>query len=254
MGPLSSFDGIILFFLALVPLVLLQRALHREIQACFLITTRHETVTIWLFSLLFFPGVMLHETSHFIVANLLRVRTGKFSLLPQAMPDGRLQLGYVETTPTDPVRDSLIGLAPLVAGCSMIALIAAGPMHLGLLWDFLKAGQYELFLQGLTILPTLPDFWVWFYFTFAISSTMMPSASDRHAWLTLGLFAGILLVLVTLAGAGPWMLEHLAPPVSNFFKSVSVILGLSVLIHALLILPVYLLHRLLARLTGLDTA
>jgi hypothetical protein len=252
MNQFSSIDGLILFLLALVPLVFLQRLLHREIQAIFLIITRHDGVTIGLFSLIFFPGVFLHESSHFIAAKILGVKTGKFSLLPQAMPDGRLQMGYVETAHTDAVRDSIVGVAPLVMGCLFIALVATSKLHFFTLWEFLKAGQFQLFWMGLQILPTLSDFWLWFYLAFAVSSTMMPSASDRHAWQTIGLFAGGLLVLALLAGAGPWMLTYLAPPLSAFFKSVAMILGFSVILHIVLLLPVYLLHRVAVKLTGLD--
>ena len=83
---------------------------------------------------------------------------------------------------------------------------------------------------------------------------MMPSASDRHAWLPLSIFAGILLVLAVLAGAGPWMLEHLAPPLNAFFKSVSLIIGLSVALHLILLIPIFLVHRGLSKITGLDVA
>jgi hypothetical protein len=83
---------------------------------------------------------------------------------------------------------------------------------------------------------------------------MMPSASDRHAWLPLSIFAGILLVLAVLAGAGPWMLEHLAPPLNAFFKSVSLIIGLSVVLHLFLLIPIFLVHRGLSKITGLDVA
>ena len=109
------FTGFLLFILLILPLVFLQRLLHREIQAVLIILTRNSQLTIGLFSVLFFPGIFLHELSHFLMAKLLRVRTGNFSLIPAALPNGRLQMGYVETEETDVVRDSLIGLAPLIA-------------------------------------------------------------------------------------------------------------------------------------------
>ena len=92
-----SFTGLLWFFLMLLPLVILQRLLHREIQAVLLILTRNPQLTIGLFSILFFPGVFLHELSHFLMAKILNVRTGKISLIPNSLPDGRLQMGYVET-------------------------------------------------------------------------------------------------------------------------------------------------------------
>ncbi|HUG33182.1 MAG TPA: hypothetical protein VMJ90_00320, partial [Anaerolineales bacterium] len=57
--------------LVLVPLILLQRLLHREIQAVFLILTRNPGVTMGIFSLIFLPGVFLHELSHFLMAKIL---------------------------------------------------------------------------------------------------------------------------------------------------------------------------------------
>jgi hypothetical protein len=249
---ITSFDGLLFLLAMLIPLVFLQRGLHREIQAVFLLSTRHETITIWIFSLLFFPGVMLHELSHFLTAKILGVKTGKFSLIPKAMPDGRLQLGYVEIARSDIVRDSLVGVAPLIIGGLFIAYAAIFQMHLMDLWDLLKNGQVQLFLAGLQLLPATSDFWLWFYLAFTVSSTMMPSASDRHAWLPLFIFTAILLGLAFLAGAGPWMFVNLAPPLNSFFKSISLIFGLSVVLHILLIIPIFLVHRLMARITGLD--
>jgi Na+-transporting NADH:ubiquinone oxidoreductase subunit NqrD len=83
---------------------------------------------------------------------------------------------------------------------------------------------------------------------------MMPSASDRHAWLPLSIFAGILLVLAIVAGAGPWMLANLAPPLNAFLKSVSLIFGLSVMLHIILLVPIFLVHKTLSKITGLDVA
>jgi hypothetical protein len=104
----------------LVTLYLLQHRLHFEFQAIFLLITRRTDIALVLFSLLFFPGVVLHETSHYVLARLLGVRTGHFSLLPQPLPDGRLRLGYVETASTDLLRDALIGITPLLAGGAFV--------------------------------------------------------------------------------------------------------------------------------------
>ncbi len=249
---LSQFNGLFWFVLMLIPLVFIQRFLHREIQAVLLIITRNPQLTIGLFSVLFFPGVALHELSHFLVAKLLFVPIGNFSLVPQTLKDGRLQLGYVETRQTDVARDSLIGAAPLFAGGLFVAYAAIYHLHLLPLWDVLRNGQFDLFWLGITLLPQVKDFYVWFYLTFAVSSTMMPSTSDRHAWTTLGLVIAVLLGLALLAGAGPWMLAYLAPSLNNFLNSVATLFALSVVVHAIMILPFLLAHRFLTRLTGME--
>ena len=56
---LSSLDGLWWLLLMLGPLLLIQPRLHLEIQAVFLLLTRRPALSIGLFSLLFFPGVLL---------------------------------------------------------------------------------------------------------------------------------------------------------------------------------------------------
>jgi hypothetical protein len=247
-----SFTGLLWFIIILMPLVILQRLLHREIQAVLLIVTRNPQLTVGLFSFLFLPGVFLHELSHFVMAKILRVPTGKTSLIPKSLPNGRLQMGYVETAQTDIVRDSLIGLAPLIAGSLFLAYAGLNRLGLSTLLDVLANGQTELFWTGLKLLPQVNDFFLWFYLAFAVSSTMMPSESDRHAWLPLGLWTAGLLALAIFAGAGTWMLENIAPLLNDFFGSVATLFGLSVALHILLLLPTMLLHRIVSRVTGVD--
>jgi len=55
-----------------------------------------------------------------------------------------------------------------------------------------------------------------------------------------------------LIGAGPWMLNNVAPLISNFLSSVAVIFGLSSIVHVMLVFPAFLIHRLLTRMTGVD--
>lgn len=251
---LNQLTGFLWFVTMLIPLVFLQRLLHREIQAVFLILTRDARLTIGIFQVIFLPGVFLHELSHFAMAKVLGVRTGGFSVIPRSLPNGRLQLGYVETAKSDIVRDSLIGAAPLIFGTLFVAYVAIYRLDMRVLWDTFRNGQFELFWLGIRFLPTVKDFYLWFYLAFTVSSTMMPSESDRHAWLELLISVGVLFALALLVGAGPWMLANLAPHVSGFLSSVAVILGLSSVIHAVLILPTLLVHRLLTRATGLDVA
>jgi hypothetical protein len=251
---MTQLSGLVWFIFMLVPLIIVQRLLHREIQAVFLILTRDTRLTMGIFSLLFLPGVFLHELSHFVMAKILRVRTGRFSIFPQSLPDGRLQLGYVETAKSDIVRDSLIGAAPLIVGTLFVAYVALYHLQMRVLWDAFRNGQFDLFWLGIRALPQTPDFYLWFYLAFAVSSTMMPSESDRHAWLELLISIAVLFGLALLFGAGPWMLSNVAPRLSTFLSSVAVIFGLSAFVHILLILPAALVHKLLARATGVDIA
>jgi hypothetical protein len=245
MTVLAQFRGLLWLILALGPLLILQRSLHREVQTIFLILTRRADVAMVLFSILFFPGVLLHESSHYLAARLLGVRTGRFSILPRPLSNGRLQLGYVETAAADPLRETLIGAAPLITGGLFVAFAGVNRLNLLALWTQIQAGNLSTFFHTFSSLLSRPDFWLWFYLLFTVSSTMLPSASDRHAWLPLALVGGLLLALSLLAGAGPWLVTRLAPPLDRLFAAAAMIFFISDFAHVFFIIPAYLLEKFL---------
>ncbi len=247
---LSAFDGLLWFLACLAAFIFAQRRLHQNLQAVFLLLTRHPAVTIGLFSLLLFPGVLLHELSHYLMARLLGVRTGRFSLLPTVLGDGTVRLGFVETAKVDFGRDALIGMAPLLTGGALTAYL--GIERLGFLYlaeGFGRAGLAG-FWEGVVALPQQSDFWLWFYLTLSVSSTMLPSASDRRGWLPLGLTVVGMVLLAVLAGAGPWMLANLAPGLNQVLRALAVVWAISLVVHLVLLLPVWGVRRVLERLTG----
>jgi hypothetical protein len=242
----AALSSLVFLLLSLGPLLLLQRGLHRQVQAIFLILTRRIDLSIALFAVVFFPGVLLHEGSHYLAARLLRVRTGRFSIIPRPLPNGRIQMGFVETASSDWLRDTLIGAAPLITGGLFVAY--AGLARLGLLelWQAYQLGGLEAALALLPQITAQSDFWIWFYLTLVISSTMLPSASDRRAWLPLGLTILVLLAASLLAGAGPWLEQNLAPLLGALFLSVAVVFAISAGVHLLLVFPLWAIRSFLA--------
>jgi hypothetical protein len=247
-------EGLVWLLLMLGPLLVLQRRLHFEIQAVFLLTVKRADLALVLFSLLFFPGVLLHETSHYLMARLLGVRTGRFSLLPTPLPGGRLRLGYVETARTDVFRDFLVGAAPLLAGGLFVAYAGLFRLELGPLWQSLLALDLSAAWSVLGRLHERPDFWLWFYLTFAVSSTMTPSPSDRRAWLPMAFIFGVLALVSLLVGAGPWLTERLADPLNRAFFALAAVFGVALLVHLALLPPFWLARRALSSFTGMKVA
>jgi len=245
--------GTFLYLLILlIPMIYLPRFLQREIQAILLLITRQPEISTVLFSLLFLPGVLLHETSHFVMAHLLGVRTGRFSIIPKKLEGGRLQLGYVETASTDFFRDALIGVAPLVTGGFFVAFAGVSRLGLNTIWVNLIQGQMNSISPAIKSIIVGPDFWLWFYLTLTVSSTMMPSASDRRAWLPLILVLVVLLGFVLLIGVGPWLLTTFGSAFMAAMDAITMIFGITIIIHLILLPPTWIVRKIISRLVGLQ--
>ena len=172
---------------------------------------------------------------------------GRFSIIPQSLPGGRLRLGYVETAHTDFIRDAIIGAAPLITGSVFVAY--AGFVHLNFssLWFQFSSGDLSVIAEAISYAIKQPDFWIWFYIIFVVSSTMFPSESDRRAWRPILLTVGIFLALLLIAGAGPWLLENLGAFLLRLLDLLSLIFILSALVHLILWPPFWLLRWSLER-------
>lgn len=226
-----------------LPFMLVQHWLHREIQYLFMIITHRLELAVGLFSLLFFPGVLLHELSHLVAAWGFRVPVKHFSLIPHTGANGKVRLGYVETGQAGFFRDSMIGTAPLITGVIAISIISN--LVLGLPTFF--TGNIDTWLLALKSLPTIPDFWIWFYLIFTISSTMLPSTSDRKAWIPVLIILVLVVILVILAGLGQWLMTHILPVLQVFISSFTAVMGISLLAHVILLIPLAFVRSLLTK-------
>lgn len=130
-------------------------------------------------SFLFLPGIIIHELSHFLVASLLFVPTGDIEFMPQ-LTDGGLKLGSVGIARTDPIRRFLIGVAPILAGLSLIV---------GIFYFVLNNG---LFNGWILLLVS--------YIIFAVGNTMFSSKKDMEGAVVLLVFAFIIILASYFAG------------------------------------------------------
>ncbi len=236
-------------------LAIFQRRLHYEIQAILIVITRRADIALALFSLLFLPGVILHETSHFVSARLLGVRTGHFSIIPQPLPDGKLRMGYVETASTDIVRDSLIGSAPFFVGCLFVLYVALIPLGLASVWTEFVKGDLVVLTDAVGSMYMRPDFWLWFYLVFVVSSTMFPSASDRRAWLPLAIVVALVLIIGLLVWPGNLLTEtwaSISPKINIGVFALILIFGVSAAFHMILLAPLWLIRKILMQMFGVQ--
>lgn len=161
---------LLIFFFQLFLLFLLSHKLSKTIYEVFYRLTKNRKITVYLYAILFLPGTIIHEMSHFLFALFLLVPTGKVKLMPEIENSG-VKLGSVAISKTDPFRRFLIGVAPLVLGTLIILISLQLAINNNLLSDW-------------RIVPLIS------YLVFEIGNTMFLSRSDLvDAWKLLLFFA-----------------------------------------------------------------
>lgn len=207
-----------LFVLQVFLLFLLSRELTKSLSYAIYRVTKSKTFTIYFLSFLFFPGVVVHELAHLIVANLLFVKTGHVEFVPH-ISGNDVKLGSVEVAKVDPIRRFLIGASPIIVGL------------------FLIGGSF-IYLQMLT----LDELWqkiVFGYVLFVIGNTMYSSKKDMEGAIELFLTIGIIIaVFYALGFSYPSIDIHslLSENLVRFLKTLSVFLLIPIGIDAAIVL------------------
>lgn len=241
--------------MALVGLLLLQRWIHTHLHGLSLLLTGHPERAVIVYALVLLPGVFLHELSHWLAATFLGVRTGSFSVIPRQQADGSIQLGYVEYyrgRTLDPVRESVIGGAPLITGTAVILLIGLKIFNVTELATAAQSGQAESLTAALTQLYQTPDFLVWLYLIFAIANGMMPSKSDRRAWPAFIITMIVLAGIVYLLGLSDKVMAGLAHPVSLMFGYLGLAFSLAIGVDLFFMGIIALLEMIISRVKGVS--
>ncbi len=185
-------------------------------------------IVIW--SLIFLPGTVIHEMSHFFFAIITGARTGKIEIFPELLEDdwedeGRGQtvaLGYVQTQKPNPIQGFFIGTAPFVVGLILLIWLAS------LIQTSSGSGQWAVaFLQG--------------YLFFTVANSFFPSWSDIRQTLPL-------VIIVFVAGLLAWILgfQIFISPSSKIISlsdTISTTLLISVVINLFLIGILFIANR-----------
>jgi hypothetical protein len=187
------------FAVVLAALVALSRWISREVQILGMHLSGSSNVAVMGYYLLMFPGILLHELSHYGMARLLGLKVGKFTLGPRRRKD-HIELGSVTISSGGPLLDSIVGLAPFLTGTLVLLLVSYlvfDVAALGQAWS--TAGWSGIVAQWERI-RLVPDMGIWAYVIFVVSNAMMPSAADRQPWLIAGLYLGIAFAAFALLG------------------------------------------------------
>ncbi len=196
---MSLLPQFLAFASALALMLLLSRWINRQVQVIGLRVSGDMNVAIMVYYLLMFPGIVLHELSHYLAARLLQMQVGSFALGPKKRRNA-IELGSVTVASGGSIRDSLVGLAPFITGTAVLLLVSYLIFDVGTLGEAWRTAGLAGVLDKTKGIWLVPDFWLWAYVIFVVSNSMTPSESDRQPWVVAGLYLGIALLIVWLLG------------------------------------------------------
>jgi branched-subunit amino acid transport protein len=177
--------NILLVIGGFVALTFLSRYTTKNIMNFFYLMTGSKKITLILIHFIFLPGVIIHELSHLIIANLLLVHTGKIRIFPDLnSKNQQISLGSVEVAKSDFLRSVIIGLAPTITGSLLLALIYSliDPL------SWFITGTHNINIIHITGI----------YLLFVISNTLHTSPSDRRYLPHLIIFLGAIFIIYRL--------------------------------------------------------
>lgn len=209
----------------------LRRRLVFELQGTSLLLFGRPRIGIFIYSLVFLPGTILHELSHWIVAEILQVPTGRIRILPtlEAEGEGEEKLGYVMTARTGIVKGFLIGFAPMFTGIGTLVILG---YLLDTLWSAAPLWQIALVIYGLIV----------------VSNSMIVSSADRKNWPA----AAVLLILITviLFYTGITVPQPVIDFTARALYRIDQVLGLTIGLNLAMIIGSFTLRRVLERVTS----
>ncbi len=135
---------------------------------------KKETTAVYIIGALFLPGTFIHELSHAISATLLGSRVTKFSVWPQ-IENGGIKMGYAQYIVLDVVRNTIIGISPLLFGIVILYFL------------IINFFVVNLYLQILFV-----------YLIFQVANSMFLSESDIRDLKFLSLFLTIIISIVLI--------------------------------------------------------
>lgn len=180
-----------------------------------------HSATIPLF-LLFFPGVIIHEISHLLIAEILFVKSYHMEIWPKVI-HGRVQMGSIQIQNTDLIRRVLIGVAPIIVGVAFLSSI--------LLIFVTNIGVQNIFSSSFNIFIASVVIWS----VFVVTNTMFSSKRDVEG--VIELFVVILFLGLVLTIFATILKIDILHPASAFLTAQAVIDKIK-LIVLLLSIPV----------------
>lgn len=227
------------FFFGFLLLAYLSYQVTIQLQLLVYYSTGSRDMPIIILFLILFPGVLIHETAHWATARLLGLKTSKFRVWPKKSGK-HIGMGSVNVERGGTLLDSLVGMAPLIVGTFLIAIIGHRVFNAYLISDALVIGRWQEGLRAMWIALNKPDSAIWAYLLFAIGNSMVPSTSDREPVKPLLLYIAIAALLYVIIGLplSPLgsILDWLQPLLVDLSSAIFFIILIDLIIIAVLLM------------------
>lgn len=216
----------ILFVQSIVLYILSKTSIQRLYGFMYQLS-KSKAIANYVIILLFFPGTIIHELSHYIVALLLMLNARSFVIFPQ-VEKNHILLGSVTYEKKDPVRGFLVGIAPFFGVCIMFFIISKLPiMQSDNLYIRIGIG----------------------HLIFSLSSQMFSSQQDIiDALAFIPIISVVFIVFYIFSPVHiTQLIIYLVPSIRTLFPILFFYLNLSICIHAGIVIIVTILNRLFTR-------
>jgi hypothetical protein len=118
-----------IFFATVLVLYFASRHTINEIFYFFYCLIGNKKISFWLISIIFFPGTLIHELSHFFLAMILFLPLVGLDIFPK-FEGQSIKLGSVHYVKKDFLRGFIVGIAPFFGAILFFWLISHLPMNL----------------------------------------------------------------------------------------------------------------------------
>lgn len=224
LGSTLSFAGLVF------ALSLLRTRLVYELSGASLLLFGTTKPGIYFYSLLVLPGTIIHELSHWLVAEILQVRTGEIVILPELSGSGREErLGSVATAKSDPFRGFLIGIAPFVTGLSILFVL--GQLLFSAWENSVIWWQLGLIIYGIMV----------------VGNSMMISRADRRTWPFILILLIFLIFLFSRLELSPS--SSVLTGISQSLTSLNLVLLVTAILNLVMIWGSYIIRKIIEKLT-----
>jgi len=173
---------LLVLFLEVFIIFLTSQYIFKAFFLLLYITVRSRRLAVFILSLFFLPGVVVHELSHLLTAEVLRVKTHGIEFIPE-LSEGKLKMGSVLVEDSDFFRQFLIGVAPVVSGVLfLVSLFFLVTPYISL---------QTIFSSIFTFLLSL----FFLYIIFVVANTMFSSKKDIDGAVELFILVMVVLLM-----------------------------------------------------------